>query len=369
MTKIIGETKFFREKKTFDTVKLIIEKNNLYEFEFWSAACATGEEAYSLAIMFYEMGLESSKAKIYATDICKKFLRKAERGIYTKREIERSERKDIIKYFEKIDGDKYKIRADIKAYITFQFFDLTNFTAYTPLKNRFTFIFLRNVLIYFPPEVSDKIFEGTLKSLKEEGYLFLGNKEVIYPRGIEYFKGILNDTIYYKKERTISAIEGISTSKPERKTVFSDDDRHQFLYRHKGEKGNRKKGLKYIDNGLEAFLLHIKEGNIKEAKGLIHFVEPRSSQYYFMRGLIEELNGRDEIAEEFYRKSIEIDPEFPLSHLHLGNIYYNNKKYREAYREYLLATEGIERKKEWFDIFPKEDLEFIKNFLKNRVGT
>ena len=345
--KCIGETRFFREKRTFYTLKSLIKSLGSSRFEIWSSACATGEEAYSLAIILYEMGFDPEDVRIFATDINSSFLQKAKEGIYSQRDIEKSERNDILKYFDKIDEKHYKIRDEIKKYIHFSYFDLINFPEYKKLRYRFKFILLRNVLIYFQVELIKKIINNIFFSLEDNGILFLGNKEVLYESlGFKRFKKmIFNNTIYYIKKEEYKSGKG-------KDIVNSKDSR-------KREK---------ID--LDKFFFYVNNRNIKDAYKFLQSMDKNSFEYFFAKGIFKELEGDEEIAKELYQKAIEIEPEFPLSHLYLGNIYYNKKDYLNTYKEYMYAIERFKEMKNgrWKGLIKEDDVEFIENFLKSRIG-
>ncbi len=337
----VVETRFFREIKTFEVLRDLIKKHNIRKFEFWSGACATGEEPYSLAIMFYEMGLSNKNVKILATDINPIFLDKARRGIYTKQDVEKSERGGIIKYFREVE-EGYEIDKDIKKYIEFRQFNLRDFDRYKALREKFEFIFLRNVFIYFPLILVTKILKYISTTLNKKGYLFLGNKEVYYS---DFFKrDILNDVVVYrKKEKSIK-------------------EKNNFT-----PKNITNSNLKRYEPNLRLFINLIDKGKIKKAKQMLLFFNKNSFEYWFVNGVIEDIENRGEEAKRCYLESISRNPEFPLSHLYLGNIYYSKFLYENAYREYVYALEGIENG-EWAKLLPKDNLEFIKAFLKNRIG-
>ncbi len=354
--KTIGETRFFREKSTFDVVKKLIKREKLSSFKFWSLGCSTGEEPYSLAIMFYEMGLKKPDVRIYASDINKEYIERASIGIYNKAQIMKSEKRDIMRYFKKIDQDNYRIRDEIRGYVDFFYFNILDFAKYEALREVFKFIFLRNVLIYFPIDKIEKIVEKVGDTLTDGGYLFLGNKEVLYRFSNRYIKNFLDNVTFYKKKT--------------KKEVESKEHETKVLYgiNHKIEKEKNRTLIKIRQNSPQ-LSLYTKDVLIEKLRESLYFLDRESFEYYFLRGYLEEIDGDEDKAMVFYKKSIVLEPEFPLSHLHLGNIYYNKNKYNEAYREYIYALEGLKEKKKWISLVSYEDIEFIESFLKNRIGT
>ncbi len=361
--KTIGETRFFREKSTFNVVKSLIKRENLSNFNIWSLGCSTGEEPYSIAIMLYEMGFKPSQVKIYASDINKEFIEKAKKGIYERSKIMRSERKDITIYFEKIDANNYRLKGEIREYVKFFCLDIFDFSKYKPFKEMFKFIFLRNVLIYFSIEKIEEIIDKIGETLVESGYLFFGNKEVLCTYSNKYIKESIGNVVFYRKR---------ANKELESKDQFKGSEkRSTFKTSHTNNRSKRRYDMITKDREIELPLFSSYKGDVlvRKIKGFLYFLDPHSFEYYFLKGYLEEVKGNEHKAITFYKKAIEMEPEFPLSHLHLGNIYYNNGKYDEAYREYVYALEGLKERSKLIKFITCEDVEFIKSFLENRIGT
>ena len=347
---ISGETKFFREIKTFNALKLIIERENLKEFSVWSAACSTGEEPYSLAILFYEMGLNSNNVKIYATDMNRNFLKIAKSGIYSLEILNRSERKDIHKYFEKINDNRYQIIPQLKSYTIFSYFNLLDFFTYNNFKNKFKFIFLRNVLIYFDLDSANKILKNISSTLREDGYLFLGAKEVLANTDI-FNKNYYYDIIYYthsKNNKKVDIAKSLERKSDINKVIAND------------RKIKRKNKSKLSKNIYLKFHNRLSDEHHNKL----------NSEHYLAKGLKKEMENNIEMAKKYYKMAISMDLSSPFPHLFLANIYYQEKRYKEAYQEYLAAMKGLENKinAKYVNIFSDDEIEFFKNFVKNRIG-
>jgi two-component system, chemotaxis family, CheB/CheR fusion protein len=178
---LISVTSFFRNKEAFD----IIEKDILpaiikklhpeEELKMWVAACATGEEAYSLAILVAEQldkDMKETVVKIFATDIDSVVLVHAGSGIFTNTIANEMSEERLEKYFIK-EGNNYKIKPRIRNMIIFARHDLVKNPPYCNMH----FISCRNLLIYMTPALQKKIFYMLLFGLKIDGYLFLGSSE------------------------------------------------------------------------------------------------------------------------------------------------------------------------------------------------
>jgi len=178
---LISVTSFFRDKEAFNFLKghiipVMLEKLQLQEeLKIWVAGCATGEEAYSLAILIYEQLTGKYKdvaVKIFATDIDIVALLHAGKGIYDAGITLHVSADRIKKYFT-IKDDNYTINPEIRKMVIFAQHDLVKNPPYCNIH----FISCRNLLIYMTAALQKKIFSMLLFGLKKDGYLFLGSSE------------------------------------------------------------------------------------------------------------------------------------------------------------------------------------------------
>jgi len=199
----INVSQFFRNPLVFEFISnklipwLIMEKLKKKEkyLRIWSAGCASGEEPYSLAIIFKEF-LEKENLeldlRIFATDIDKKSLKSAKEGVYDFESIKEVKYGLLSKYFIQ-ENSSFKIIPKIKDMVNFSFYDLLEKDSHAPPESifgNFDLIFCRNVLIYFNLEYQDKIFEKLHHSLAPKGYLILGEAEMVSKRYQRYFSGL-----------------------------------------------------------------------------------------------------------------------------------------------------------------------------------
>ena len=178
---LISVTSFFRDKEAFDSLQKDIIPGILEslkpgeELKMWVAGCATGEEAYSLAILIAEqltVNVKGTVVKIFATDIDSNALAFAGKGLYNSGIIKDVSPERLEKYFLK-EGSKYKITPLIRKMVIFAQHDLVKNPPYCNMQ----FISCRNLLIYMTPVLQRKIFTMLLFGLKVDGYLFLGSSE------------------------------------------------------------------------------------------------------------------------------------------------------------------------------------------------
>lgn len=183
-----NETLFFRDTSPFESFQHkimpdLIDKKNVrgsghmpIGIRIWSAACSTGQEVYSIAIILKELlnDIDKYNIKLLGTDISDRAIKNASYGHYNKFEIDRGLDKEILeKYFTRNDNS-WKIRDDIRAMVAFQkinLMDRINFIG------KFDIIFCRNVAIYFPLEDRKKLFNKIAELLNPDGYLIIGSTE------------------------------------------------------------------------------------------------------------------------------------------------------------------------------------------------
>jgi chemotaxis protein methyltransferase CheR len=206
----INETYFFREFNQLEEFQNLLKKKTNKQVNIWCIPCSTGEEAYSLAILAKELELTTgNRVRIVASDLNKKVLNAAKRGVYPKNSLafrRLPENKDYIKRYFIETEQGYEVKATIKEMVTFEPFNLTDYHTYAKY-NQMDFIFCRNVLFYFNEEIVKKIINSFYSILKDDGYLLLGHAESISGIESEFIPVHTKDTYYYKKkESTPSAI-------------------------------------------------------------------------------------------------------------------------------------------------------------------
>jgi chemotaxis protein methyltransferase CheR len=182
----INETSFFRDGRPFELLrtellpKLIESRRYLRNLRFWSAACSTGQEAYSIGMLLTEHFplLAGWNIRIEGTDICNEVVEKAQAGCYHRIEINRGlPARNIVRYFDHA-GEDWTVKQEIRKMCNFR---PANLCA-TPLPfnrsdDRFDVIFLRNVMLYFSQESRKILLAGIHKVLAPDGILFLGSSE------------------------------------------------------------------------------------------------------------------------------------------------------------------------------------------------
>jgi two-component system, chemotaxis family, CheB/CheR fusion protein len=186
---LISVTRFFRDADSFDYLRLevipsLIERTRPGEgLRIWVAGCATGEEAYSLAMLFeeyFESGGRPREVKIFATDIDKDALEFAGAGIYPESIAADVSPERLQRFFVR-HGDAYHIARFVRQRVVFANHDLSR----DPPFSRVSLISCRNLLIYFNPVLQQQVISGFRFALRPGGYLFLGSSETPGDLGLE----------------------------------------------------------------------------------------------------------------------------------------------------------------------------------------
>lgn len=175
-----NKTSFFREQEHFTYLKeKILPVLTDRKLRFWTTACSSGEEAYSLAIVLRECipDIDMRDIKILATDISTRMLEKARKGIYTTDVVRDLPPQLLIKYFDRVQEgyvSAWQIKENVKKLIRIAWLNLMG---PWPMKGLFDVIFCRNVMIYFDRPTQQRLIDRLWGVLKTGGYLFVGHSE------------------------------------------------------------------------------------------------------------------------------------------------------------------------------------------------
>ena len=187
---LIKVTEFFRDPEVFDYIRdtvlpSVIENARAHgELRIWSAGCATGEEAYSLAILVAEYlgdDLDGLTVRIFATDLDPDAITFARRGVYPARALASIPPEIVERYFSR-DDNTYEVRKVVRSMVVLGQHDLAQRAPFP----RVDIVFCRNVLIYFTTDLQKRALQLFAFSLRDNGYLVLGKAETVSPLP-EYF--------------------------------------------------------------------------------------------------------------------------------------------------------------------------------------
>lgn len=177
-----NESSFFRDVHPFEALKKVVLPDLLQKrateslLRIWCAACSTGQEPYTLAMLLREHFplLNRWRVEILASDLSTKVLDRARQGIFSQLEVNRGlPAAFLVKYFQK-QGVDWQIKDDIRKMVQFR---QLNLIEPWPLLPPMEIVFVRNVLIYFDVETKKRILAKVRGLLRPDGYLFLGGAE------------------------------------------------------------------------------------------------------------------------------------------------------------------------------------------------
>lgn len=179
-----NETSFFRDSKPFDTFKNTIlpyflkTRVGTRRLRIWSAACSSGQEAYSLAMLLKESSnlMSGWNIEIVGTDISDDIIEQARKAEYSQFEVQRGlPIMLLMKYFTQV-GDRWQLKDDIKSMVRFE-----NFNLLDPMTRlgQFDLIFCRNVLIYFDEPLKRQVLNNMAGQMNKDGFLVLGGAETV----------------------------------------------------------------------------------------------------------------------------------------------------------------------------------------------
>ena len=203
------ETSFFRYPALYEALeKKVLPDLHMKKFwesprslRVWSAGCATGEEAYSIAMTVAD-AIEFADAwniHILATDVSRDALDHAEHGLYEPRDLETVTPRQREQYFSRV-GDHHLVRPRIRNMVTFAPMNL----AQVVYMGKFDCIFCMNVLIYFSEERQAQLIQRFYEYLEPGGYLFLGHAETIKRADVKFETHIHRDARIYQKPANLA---------------------------------------------------------------------------------------------------------------------------------------------------------------------
>jgi len=205
-----NESFFFRDQRPFDQFRQIVlprfkDQRPNKTLRIWSAACSTGQEAYSLAMILDEEKNKYPgwKFEIVGTDLCREVVDRAKQGLYTQFEVQRGlPITMLVKHFAQV-GDKWQISKPIRDAVRYETFNLLDPMA---ALGRFDIVFCRNVLIYFDQPTKTKVLETMVKQMPSDGILYLGGAETVL--------GITQACKPMENQRGVYILGGAATTAP-----------------------------------------------------------------------------------------------------------------------------------------------------------
>lgn len=184
----VGETYFFREKKSFDVLEEKVlpdlirsRRGGDMRLRIWSAACCTGEEPYSIAMLLDSLipDLSDWNVTILGTDINPRFLEQADAGVYGEWSFRAIPPGMRDRYFSVVSGGRKQLARRIRRMVTFSFLNLAedSYPSLVNNTNAMDLVLCRNVLMYFAPEHAARVVGKLHESLVDNGWLLVAPSE------------------------------------------------------------------------------------------------------------------------------------------------------------------------------------------------
>lgn len=182
-----NETSFFRDNHPFEALRTVIiprlftDNASSRTISIWSAACSTGQEPYSLAIVLRETLPAGWSGRVLGTDINTQVIAKATSGAYTQLEVNRGlGAATLVRHFRQAPELRWTVAPEVRSMVEFR---QLNLATSWPLLGPFDVVFLRNALIYLDAPTRRLIFERLRRVMRPGAYLFLGTGEAPIPEG------------------------------------------------------------------------------------------------------------------------------------------------------------------------------------------
>jgi len=197
------ETSFYRDIHPFDALRTVLlpklQTQNAVSrsLNIWSAACSTGQEVYSIAMLLHEHfpALLNWNLKLVATDLSQDVLDRAKQAQFTQIEVNRGMPAPfLLKYFRR-DGMHWRLAPELVSMVTFT---RLNLIESWPTLPKFDVVFLRNVLIYFAPDVKKQILRRVRETMTPTGVLFLGAAETTMGLDSSFVREQVGNSVFYR---------------------------------------------------------------------------------------------------------------------------------------------------------------------------
>lgn len=348
----VGETYFFRDVAMFEELASMVlppiiraRRGGEQRIRIWSAACCTGEEPYSLAILLHELlpDLDGWRITITATDINARFLQKAAAGIYGKWSFRNAQDARRKRYFTQTSDGRYAIVPEIRRLVTFAHLNLVE-DVYPSLEtgtNAMDLILCRNVLMYFSNAQVRKVIGNLRRSMIDGGWLIVSPSEAskaLFPR----FETVnVPGGIFFRKSETD---ERVRVETPEmapapelprvgRSVVFRERTERRVASPDKSDPSHEARALANL--GRLSAALECCERWIVADK--------MAAPAHYLRAVILQEQGSLQEASLSLRRAVYLDPNFVLAHFALGNVARRLDKSGEAEKHFANALDLLRR--------------------------
>lgn len=363
----VGETYFFRDTRSFEILEeriladLIRARGAERRLRIWSAACCTGEEPYSIAMLLDRLIPEIGQwnITILATDINPEFLRKAAEGTYREWSFRGTPAWLRDRYFRRKKDGCFELLPALRKRVTFSYLNLAD-DAYPSLANNtnaMDVIFCRNVLMYFTPAQAKKVADNLHRSLVDGGWLIASPAEassslfsrfsaVGFPGAVLYRKAPppaplpLPQPLYAEPLVVEPLVREAASPTPEEappepvRPAAAPGDEPSFAARDCANQGKLAEAAEWCEKAIAADKLN-------------------PARHYLLAAIQQEL-GQHDSAVQSLNRALYLDADFVLAHFALGNLQLARGRRREAERHFDTAL-SLLRARPRDEVLPESD--------------
>lgn len=380
----VGETYFFRDSHAFHVLKQhilpeLIERKRRQDkqLRIWSAACCTGEEPYSIAMVLKSIlpDIEDWQITILGTDINNNFLKLAASGEFREWSFRGMPTLMKQRYFSQLKSKKYAIDPTVKSMVQFSYLNLIE-DSYPSLlngTNAMDLILANNVLIYFSEETINRVMQKVANSLVNKGWLMVSPVEVPYIQN-DYLhpRSYPEATIFQKQDERYQPVrffeqkaldlpsleftsKEVATPKPSPKKIVPPQEKDQpFTLAIKAfDKGCYEEAIHLLeDQKVDANIadLLIKcYGNLGQLQDALKWCDHAISisksdpKNYFLKATLYQELEEDSLAIDNLNKALYFDSNFIIAHMSIANLYLREGKLKDAKRHYRNALALLEK--------------------------
>jgi chemotaxis protein methyltransferase CheR len=336
----VGETYFFRERKTFDALAQCIlpqlihrRRGREQRLRLWSAACSTGEEPYSLAILVQQLlpDWRDWHVTILASDINPRSLQKAAAGVYAEWSFRESPSWFKERYFTRTRDGRFAVGPQIRNCVSFAPMNLAQdcFPSLATDTNAMDVIFCRNVLMYFTPAHARKVVENLRDALTDDGWLAVSPTECSQALFSRFVAVNFPGSILYRKcnieKPSPTWTPGPSVTTAER--AASAFDAPELSTSVVVAAVRTAAAPSQTEQGPEAFSVLARgfanQGKLAEAVAWSErwiAADKMDPAAHYLHAMVLQEMGKSELARHSLHRAVYLQPDFALAHFALGNI-------------------------------------------------
>lgn len=359
---MIGETYFFRQHGQLDWLRQVVMPDLLRHqpnsIALWSAGCATGEEAYSIAITLYEMTTPAQRHAIHliGSDINRAALETARRGIYRDWSFRHTGPTLREQYFDLVESGA-QIKSFIRQMVTFT---PNNLMRATPI-NKLDVICCSNVLLYLHEKAIQRVEDAFYDALTPGGWLLLGQAETVrtdrerwlthlYPGGVAYQKpaepSARNRIVYHRAH----PVQSTPSSKDVVKPLSLYEEAVALLRAKQADEAETvlREILATQMNDMRAHILLgcilANRRQINDAHAELNIAlneNPLQADAHYLKGMLYLESHQQAAAEDAFKSALYCQKGHPLTAIMLGNLYAQSRAVDKARRIWTAALENL----------------------------